>query len=60
MKGFFIMGELIAFILYFVIVIVIGIFFFVSPCDIQSVDEVDKFVDYYSIHSSDLTNIPLV
>lgn len=38
----------------------IGISFFVSPCDIQSVDDVDKFVDYYSIPSSDLTNIPLI
>lgn len=38
----------------------IGISFLVSPCDIASVDEVDEFVDYYSIPSSDLTNTPLI
>ena len=34
--------------------------FVVSPGDIKSVDEVDEFVKYYSISSSDLTNIPLI
>lgn len=38
----------------------IGIYFLVSPCDIASVDEVDEFVNYYSIPSSDLTNTPLI
>lgn len=42
MKGFFIMGELIAFILYFVIVIGIGIFFFVQSKD--SSGEKDYFL----------------
>lgn len=38
----------------------VGIIFLSTPFDFDSVDFIDEFIDYYSISSTDLTNIPLI
>lgn len=38
----------------------IGMVFLSTPFDFESVDFLDEFIDYFSLSSSDLTNIPLI
>lgn len=38
----------------------IGIDFFSTPFDVDSADYLEKYMDYYKISSSDITNIPFI